>query len=203
MCSLRIFCRNLQVRKTILPEVAPNDSTRIEAAGASEIRLWDPKREVVGDISLFLSMSKEPEVSDEEPEDDDEKPEDDDEESDDGMVDYWGSYEDLTPLWDSVLHQSYPLLKILGQCLVRSFVTSAQFNPNVAIRLIWILCFIFNSTYTTYFTSWSFSTPCQCLHQLIDSALICRKAETMTETSVDFSMPCWRLGSTSFSHPFL
>ena len=105
--------------------------TCLEAVETSEIRLWDSLRKAAGDISLFLSMSKEPKDSNEEPKDDDVA-------SDDEAIGYRRHYENLqvTPLWDSVLHQSYPLLRILDQCLVRSFVTSAQFNSNVAIRMI-------------------------------------------------------------------
>ena len=132
--------------------MTPNDSTRLEAAETSEIHLWDPKRKTVGDISLFLSMSKEPEDSDEEPEDGDV-------ESDNGiMSDYRGPYKGLTPLWESVLNQSYPLLKILGQCLVRSFVTSAQTNSNMSIRLICMMRFLSNGSFTAHFTSLSLAT---------------------------------------------
>ena len=123
VCLWRIFRQNLQVSKPSPLGVIADDLTCLEAAGISEIRLWDPQRKDVGDISLFLSMSKEPE-------DINEAPEDGDVESDDEVVDFRGHYEDLTPLWDSVLNQSHLLLKILGQCLVRSFVTNVQFHQH-------------------------------------------------------------------------
>ena len=135
VCLLRIFRQILQVVSKPSPlGVIADDLTCLEAAGTSEIRLWDPKREAVGDVSLFLSMSKEPEDSDEEPEDNDV-------ESDDVVIDdrdYY--YENLTPLWDSVLHQSYPLLRILGQCLDKDDVFCIQHYLYNVLRKLVIYC---------------------------------------------------------------